>query len=137
MRIVYNSVTIEQGLKRLSMNIQLEGMSLPGSGRVEVDIRVSADLHITATTARRRVSRMVISEIGNLLHGGEPSLVMGERIRWRVPIILAYPDIGPVGQVGALDVDVETGEVLASPEQLAEIRAYAQYAAQRTSPAAA
>ncbi|HKZ86875.1 MAG TPA: hypothetical protein VJ793_24885 [Anaerolineae bacterium] len=119
------------------MNIQLEGMSLPGSGRVEVDIRVSADLHITATTARRRVSRMVISEIGNLLHGGEPSLVMGERIRWRVPIILAYPDIGPVGQVGALDVDVETGEVLASPEQLDEIRAYAQYAAQHTPPATA
>jgi hypothetical protein len=45
--------------------------SLPRSGRVNVTINVSADIHITATVARRRVSRPVISEIGNLLYGGD------------------------------------------------------------------
>ena len=113
------------------MSVQLDGVTLPRSGRVAVDIHLSADIHVTATTARRRVSRLVISEIGNLLYGGEPSLVVGERVCWRVPVMLAYPDTGPVGQVGALDVDIETGEVLASAGQLSEITAYAQYVAQR------
>ncbi len=113
------------------MSVQLEGMSLPRSGRVDVDIRVSADIHITATVARRRVSRLVISEIGNLLYGGEPTLVVGERVWWRVPVMLAYPDTGPIGQVGTLDVDVETGEVLASSDKIAEIANYAQFIAQR------
>ena len=103
--------------------------------RIGASISASADVRITATVARRRVSRLVISEIGNLLYGGEPSLVVSERICWRVPILLAYPDTGPVGQVGALDVDVETGEVLATPERLVEIDDYAQYLARRTSSA--
>jgi hypothetical protein len=117
------------------MDTQLDGLALPHSSRVEVNINVSADVHITATVARRRVSRLVISEIGNLLYGGEPSLVVSERICWRVPILLAFPDTGPVGQVGALDVDVETGEVLVTPDRLVEIEEYAQYLARRTSSA--
>jgi hypothetical protein len=117
------------------MDAQLDALTLPHSSRVEVSINISADVHVTATVARRRVSRLVISEIGNLLYGGEPSLVIGERICWRVPVLLAYPDTGPVGQAGTLDVDVETGEVLVTPEQLAEITDYAHYLAQRTAPA--
>ncbi len=113
------------------MSVQLEGLTFPRSGRVDVDIRVSADIHVTATVARRRVSRLVISEIGNLLYGGAPTLVVGERVWWRVPVMLAYPDTGPVGQVGTLDVDVETGEVLASAEKITEIADYAQFVAQR------
>ena len=92
---------------------------------------VSADIHVTATVARRRASRLVISEIGNLLYGGEPTWVAGERARWRVPIILAYPDTGPIGQAGTLEVDVETGEVLAPAEKMAEITSHAQSVAQR------
>lgn len=114
------------------MDTQLDTLTLPRSGRVEVNINLSADVHVTATMARRRVSRLVISEIGNLLYGGDPSLIVGERICWRVPVLLAYPDTGPVGQAGALDVDVETGEVLVTPEQLTEIADHAHYLAQRT-----
>jgi hypothetical protein len=116
------------------MDTQLDTVPVPRSGRVEVNINVSADVHVTATMARRRLSRLVISEIGNLLYGGEPSLVISERICWRVPVLLAYPGTGPVGQVGALDIDVETGEILVTPEQLTEIADYAHYLAQRTPP---
>lgn len=114
------------------MDTQLDTLTLPRFGRVEVNVNLSADIHVTATMARRRVSRLVISEIGNLLYGGDPSLIVGERICWRVPVLLAYPDTGPVGQAGMLDVDVETGEVLVTPEQLTEITDYAHYLAQRT-----
>lgn len=114
------------------MNVQLEELQLPRAGRLEIDIRLSAQINVTATMAQRRVSRLVISEVGNLLYGGKPSLVLGEHIRWRVPVMLAYPDTGPVGEVGTLDVDVETGVVLAPPERLAEITEHAHQLARRT-----
>ena len=74
----------------------------------------------------------MISEIGNLLYGGEPTLAVGERICWHVPVLLAYPDSGPVGQVGVLDVDIETRAVLTTPEQLAVLSDYALFLAERT-----
>lgn len=114
------------------MTAQVEGIKLPRSGRI--DIHVSAEINVTARSARQRVTRLVASELGNLLHGGEPSLVVGERIVWRVPVILTYPDTGPVGEVGALDVDVETGQVLVAPDQLTAIEIQAHALAQRTSP---
>jgi hypothetical protein len=116
------------------MTVELETFKPPPYGQVTVHIDMTAELHVSATVARQRVSRLVISELGNLLYGGEPTLVAGEDyLCWRVPVILAYPDTGPVGVAGALDVDVKTGEVLATPERLAEISDYAHYLAQRTS----
>lgn len=114
------------------MNVQLTQSILPQHGRVEINIQVSAEIQVSAAMARRRVSRLVVSEIGNLLYGGEPSLHVAEQISWRVPVILAYPDTGPVGQVGTLDVDIETGQVLATETAIQEIRDYAAYLAQRT-----
>jgi hypothetical protein len=111
------------------MAVQLEGIKPPQSGRIE--IHVSADINITARTARQRVSRLVASELGNLLFGGDPTLVVGERVVWRVPVTLAYPDTGPLGQIGTLDVDVETGQVMVTPEQLAKIEVEAHVLAQR------
>src|SRR5687768_6236481 len=93
----------------VTMDAEIEALNLPRNGRVEVNIQVSADINISAAVARRRVSRLVVSEIGNLLYGGEPTMIIGKRICWRVPVWLAYPSTGPVGEVGTLDVDVETG----------------------------
>lgn len=115
------------------MNVQLEELALPHTAQLEIDIHLSTQIQVTATMAQRRVSRLVISEIGNLLYGGKPSLIVGEHIRWRVPVILAYPDTGPIGETGTLDVDVETGIVLTSPERLQEIGNRAHQLAQRTS----
>jgi len=117
------------------MSVQVDQVALAQAGQVEVNIHLQASIHITARMAQRRASRLVISEIGNLLYGGEPSLVIGERVCWRVPIILAYPDTGPTGQVGVLDVDVETGAVLTTPEQSTEIAQYAHDLALRTAAA--
>ena len=119
------------------MTVQVDTLTLPRSGRLEMNVHLSADIHITAAMAQRRVSRLAISEIGNLLYGAEPSLIVGKRICWRVPVMLAYPDTGPVGPVGALDVDIETGEILVSSEKLTEMTDYAHYLAQRTPAAAA
>ncbi|MFO7631724.1 MAG: hypothetical protein R6W76_04240 [Caldilinea sp.] len=119
------------------MAVGLELSRLPRSAQLEVNIHLSAPLRVTATEARKRVSKLVISEIGNLLYGGEPTLSIGDHICWCVPVLLAYPDSGVIGQVGSLDVDVETGAVLTTDEQLSTLADYATYLAERTAPRAA
>ena len=119
------------------MSVELDLSSLPSSSQLDVHIHIAAPLRVTASEARRRVTRLVASEIGNLLYGGEPTLTVGERILWRVPVLLAYPENGPVGQTGTLDVDVETGAVLANQEQLTAIADYALFLAERSAAGAA
>jgi hypothetical protein len=47
--------------------------------------------------------------------------VAGRRLLWRVPVWLALPTTGPLGQVGTLDVDAQTGEILFTRQILEEI----------------
>jgi hypothetical protein len=100
--------------------------SIPTQGRLEVDIRVTADMNISAYAARQKVNCFILSEISYMMHAAEPTLVLGERIVWRVPIILSLTSKGDVGEVGVIDVDVETGRMQISPEQIAKIEDHAE-----------
>ena len=113
------------------MTVELDVSNLPPASQLDVHLHIAAPLRVTASEARRCVTRLVASELGNLLYGGEPTLTVGERILWRVPVLLAYPDSGPVGHAGTLGVDVETGAVLGSQEQLNAIADYALFLAER------
>lgn len=77
--------------------------------------------NVSAKSAQKIVGRFVADEISYLLRAGEPDLVPSKRVYWRVPIELAFPDQGIVGAVGTLDVDVETGQIVATPKDIAEI----------------
>jgi hypothetical protein len=99
---------------------------IPHTGKVQLTIQVSADMNYSASAARRMVGRLVAEEIGYLLRSGEPTLVASERIYWRVPVILALPNVGPVGTVGTIDVDIETGQLIVTSEQIAEITQHAK-----------
>jgi hypothetical protein len=81
----------------------------------------SEPLRVTAVEACRRVSRLVLSEVGNLLYGRAATLVVGEPTCWRVSVWLGLPTVGPVGQAGTLDVDAQTGEILHTQQLLDEI----------------
>ncbi len=100
--------------------------SLPETGRLEVDIKVTADVNVSAYAARQKVDGFVLSDISYMMHAGDPTLVLAERIRWRVPLILSLTSQGDVGEVGAIDVDVETGQMHVSPQLIAEIAARAE-----------
>ena len=66
-----------------------------------------------AAEARRQVNRQVVTELGTGLSARDPELVIaGEQIIWRVPIVLSLPDLGDLGQVGTVDVDARTGDLL-------------------------
>jgi hypothetical protein len=111
--------------------------SIPKTGRLEVDIKVVADVNISAYAARQKVNAFVLSEISYMMHAGTPMLVLAERMCWRVPVILALTSRGDVGEVGAIDVDVETGQMHVTAQLIVEINACAEGLALSTAPAAA
>lgn len=99
---------------------------LPQMGNIQLTIQVTADFNYSAQAAQRLARRFAADEISYLLRVGEPTLVAGERIAWRIPIVLALPSHGPVGQVGMIDVDVEHGRIQVTADQIEQIRLRAQ-----------
>ena len=77
-------------------------------------------INITGIAAQCKVSRLLLDLAGTQLYGASPSLVAGQRLLWRVPVWLGLPT---VGQLGTLDVDTQTGEVLYTQQLLDEIAA--------------
>jgi len=117
------------------MGIEVDQISLPVPAEVKIEFSLTAQVNITDLTAQRKVSKLLLDHVGNLLYGERPSLVMGRRLLWRVPVWLALPTTGPLGQVGTLDVDAQTGEILSTQQILEEIAERGNELAQRATPA--
>lgn len=116
------------------MSVRLEELTQFPLARLEVDVKVSAQVNVTAFTAQRKVSKMVLDQVSHLLFGDTPSLVLSDRACWRVPVRLAFPITGAVGTVGEIDVDVQTGEVLITEALFQEMEARAADLARRYAP---
>ena len=71
---------------------------------------------ISAKTAQQTASAWLVSEVGNLLMGGTPVYLPGERPVWRVPV-LAYGR----QEVAFVDVDAQTGQLPANDRTPARI----------------
>ncbi len=97
----------------------------------QLTIQVSAPINYSARVAQRQVGHFVANEISYLLRADEPVLVVSDHLVWRVPVILALPTTGPLGQVGTIDVNVETGQLSITPEQIASMTRRAEELAQR------
>jgi predicted DNA-binding antitoxin AbrB/MazE fold protein len=115
--------------------VPLQDVDLQESQTVRLQI-VPRKVRVTAETARRQVNRFVLDEISYLMGGEQPSLVETDRLVWRVPVVLTYPDQGVVGQAGSIDVDAETGELLLTSEIIEEIKQNARTLADRLPPQA-
>jgi len=116
------------------MSVEMDAMSLPVPVQVKVEFSLTAQVNVTDYTAQRRVTKLLLDRVGNLLYGEHPSLVVGRRLLWRVPVWLGLPTTGPVGQVGVLDVDAQTGELLFTQQLLDDIAERGNALAQRTTP---
>jgi len=80
---------------------------------IHLRFHVVATLNVTAGDARRQVNRQVVVDLGTGLIAQDPELVIdSDTIIWRVPIILSLPKLGYLGQVGTIDVNAETGDIL-------------------------
>lgn len=89
---------------------------------MEVNLRLSFDIKVTAEKARQTVNQWLLREVSYLMWAEPPMLAVGgEFVCWRVPVSLGYPSWGRVGSVGAVEVDVVTGEIKNPLEQKAEL----------------
>ncbi len=91
--------------------------SVPQTAPIHLSFHVVATLNFSAQDARRQVNRQVVTELGTGLVARDPELaIVGEQIVWRVPIVLSLPGLGDVGQVGTVDVDARTNDLLLEPD---------------------
>lgn len=115
------------------MNVELSEITLPSQVEVKVELTVTAPINVTAQSAQRQVSKLLLDQVGNLLYGERPNLVAGEKLWWRVPVWIALPTTGPLGQVGTLDIDAQSGEILYTQLILDDIEARAHALVERSS----
>jgi hypothetical protein len=92
---------------------------------VQINVHVQAKV-VSPEVARRQANVWLLENVGNLLRAETPELVAGERLVWRVDIVLTSPTRGTVGRVGQLEIDSSTGDVMADAAPAQEIIAYAQ-----------
>lgn len=102
------------------MEAEFENIS-PAQGQVSIDIRVTVAVNVSRFAARQKITGFVADHISTQMHAGEPVLHVGERICWRVPVVLSMPPEGDIGKVGEVDVDVETGQMSFTPALIQDI----------------
>ena len=99
---------------------------------IDVTVHVKAKMNVTPFIARQKVNVLLLDKVGTGLLSGSPILMAGNgRLLWRVPILLSLPKVGQLGEVGSIDVDVQTAEILVSDPELDTIRQNANQLAQR------
>ena len=103
--------------------ITLKGDGLQTAQAWNIEIAVEATVNLDARAARRKVTGWLVDNVGNMVIGGAPKLVIGRQTVWRVPALLTSTYHGIVGEIGVVDVNAETGDLLLATnlvEQLLE-----------------
>lgn len=118
------------------MSVTLGFMRPPKGARVEIKVEVTADVRVTASDARELADEFLLMEVGDLLLAGEPSLQVGDRLTWEVPILLSSASHGTLGEVGRLVVDAETGEIRFTEKDRQDVKIHAEALSGSASPPA-
>jgi len=94
------------------------GLQLPEGARVYVTIVPTLD----ERSARRKAARWLAENVGDSVMPGPATLTHESgHSAWRFPAMIGSPFNEPRGPVGHVDVDTESGMVLASPALASEI----------------
>lgn len=94
------------------VTITLHGAGIQDTQNLNIQVSIAATVNIDAKTARRQATVWLVSEVGNMLVGGAPYLLIGHKTVWCVPAILTSAVMGTVGEVGLVEVDAENGKLL-------------------------
>jgi hypothetical protein len=94
------------------MAILLDAYAVPEQGEFEIYVRRTVNLQVTAEQAQRTVQAWLLHHVSYVMGAETPQLVLREPdVFWRVPVVLTASPLGRVGIVGAVEVQVETGEI--------------------------
>ncbi|MEJ2750597.1 MAG: hypothetical protein P8183_22235 [Anaerolineae bacterium] len=106
------------------MPIILNNYVIPEKGPVNIDFQLSFEIKCTAVQAKRIVTDWLLNEISYLIGADMPTLVLHERPAWRGPDWLTLPGTKHKEIIGAIDVDVETGQINAPASSKAQLERY-------------
>jgi hypothetical protein len=116
------------------MAIIIDPFTIPEKGQVELKVQRSFEIKVTAEEARRQANRWLHDNVTMLIGAERPTLVVGEQVVWRVPAVFRAPDLGRVGVVGIIEVEVNSG-VMTLPSDLGpELERKAEELAERLPP---
>jgi hypothetical protein len=94
------------------MTVVIGRPQVPTGSRVTLKIEVTTDFNVSAFVAQQKTNYFLSVNAGNMLVAGDPELVIGDVLRWRVPVLFGTPVKGCLGKVGELLIDVDTGDVI-------------------------
>ncbi len=101
--------------------ITLSGEGVQDVQNLNVQILVEASVKASAKASRKQATIWLASEVGNMLMAGTPQLVIAQQTVWRLPVLMTSSEKGIVGEVGCVDVDASTGDLLISEELKTQI----------------
>ena len=103
------------------------------NAELDITVHVKSKINVTPFTARQKVNVLLLDKAGTGLLAESPALVAaGGRLCWRVPVVLALPGHGRLGEVGSIDIDMQTSEILTPSPAIEAIIDNANQLAQRT-----
>ena len=103
-----------------TMQATMTDLAPPASSRLSVKIEISTEINVSAPIARQQANRFLIMQVGDQLVAGEPELLLGPTVYWRLPVRYAPSRLGPLGVVGHLLVSADTGQVTIADHQTAD-----------------
>ena len=104
------------------MALIIDAYPIPETGRLDIEIKRSVDIRVSAAEAKRQCDDWLGYEIMPMLFADEPDLRICDsgRAVWRIPIVFKA-HIGVVGVVSHVEMDVVTAELLYSNDQVEEM----------------
>jgi hypothetical protein len=117
---------IQRGSVRLPADV-----TLPDGTRVYVTVVPSLDERL----ARRKAAIWLAENVGDMVMPGSATLTRQDNhVCWRFPALVGSPFDEPRGPIGYVDIDAETGTVLATPTLAQELIQNAEHSGSPTSP---
>ena len=99
----------------------------PKEGPLRMELQYAGEIAVSPDQARRRANGFLSREVALFAEADTPVLMLGSRPIWRMNVHLMLRGKGDLGQIGILDVDAVTGEVIPlSEQQIREIQIHAR-----------
>jgi len=101
-------------------------------GKIELDqpltlpegsqVRVTPLMALDERTARRRADRWLEDNVGNVVAAKNSRLIhLDNQDIWRFEAFVTGPNIEPMGPIGQVDMDANTGQILTTSEMAKEM----------------
>lgn len=111
--------------------------SWPETGTLRIKAPpIDGEITVSPDAARRRANGYLARYVALAMEAGEPILIWGDHPVWRMLVYLCLPGYGQVANLGEIEVDATTRQVISLPQAtITEMQERADAIASRLTPA--